>query len=211
MRKVIGGVLALGVAAVLVVVAVVALRVTDIGLPFGTDEVDRSQPALLTAVRDVSRYDAATGTFQVVVDVEDDTRFVPDFVSGRRSLFVASGTVDAYVDLSSLGDGDLSVSEDGRSVSIDLPPAQLSQPNLEQANTRLFSQDRGLLDRVGDALSASDQQELYLSAEERLASAAQESDLRERAESNTRKFLEGMLGALEYDDVTVTFDAPRSE
>ncbi|GAB3989016.1 DUF4230 domain-containing protein [Nocardioides marmoraquaticus] len=211
MRKVIGGVLALAVAAMLVVVAVVALRVTGVGLPFGSDEVDRSQPALLTAVRDVSRYDAATGTFQVVVDLEDDTRFVPDFISGRRSLFVASGTVDAYIDLSSLGDGDLSVSEDGRSVSIDLPPAELDQPNLDQSATRLFSQDRGLLDRVGDALSASDQQELYLSAEERLASAAQESDLRERAESNTQKFLEGMLGALEYDDVTVTFDAPRSE
>lgn len=211
MGKVIGGVLALGAAAVLVVVAVVALRVTGIGLPFGTDEIDRSQPALLTAVRDVSRYDAATGSFQVVVDLEQDTRFVPDFISGRRSLFVASGTVDAYVDLSSLGDGDLTVSDDGGSVAIQLPPAALSEPNLDQSATRLFSEDRGVLDRIGDALSSADQQSLYLSAEERLASAAQESDLRQRAEDNTRQFLEGMLGALEYDDVTVTFDAARSE
>lgn len=211
MRKVIGLVLALSVVGVLAIVAVAALRIADLGLPFTTEQVDRSQPALLTAVRDVSRFDAASGTFQVVVDSEDAVRFVPGFISGRRSLFVASGTVDAYVDLSSLGEGDLTVTDDGGAVEIQLPPAALSEPNLDQENTRLFSEDRGLLDRVSDALSASDQQQLYVSAEERIATAAQDSDLRERAESNTRQFLEGMLGALEYDTVTVTFDAPRSE
>lgn len=211
MRNLVRVVLALIVAVALAVVAVVAVRVSELRSPFGTDEVDRSQPALLTAVRDVSRFDAATGTFQVVVDVEQDTRFVPDFLSGTRSLFVASGTVDAYVDLSSLAEGDLSVSEDGTSVEVRLPPARLDQPNLDQENTRLFSEDRGLLDRVSDALSSSDQQDLYLSAEERLAEAAQASDLRAHAEENTRQFVEGLLGALEYDEVDVSFDVERTE
>lgn len=137
-----------------------------------------------------------------MLDRETDVKWVPGFIAGERSLFVAAGTVNAYVDFSALGEGDLELSEDGTEVTLRLPDAQLDKPNLDQERTYLYSQDRGVIDRIGDAISPQDQQELYQLAEEKLAAAAAESELTAQAEQNTEAMLVGMFDAL---DIDVTF------
>src|SRR3954453_18913334 len=94
---------ALLVAALLVVVAGLgAAAVLGIRNPFGTETKDRSQPALMKSIQDISEYHAAVGNFEVVLDVEKDVKYVPSFIAGERSLFVAAGTINAYVDFSDL-------------------------------------------------------------------------------------------------------------
>src|SRR3954447_4101965 len=66
-------------------------------LPFQTTTTDRSQPALLKSIENISQYHAAVGNLQVIVDIEQDVDWVPDFLAGERSLLVAGGTVNAYV------------------------------------------------------------------------------------------------------------------
>ena len=66
---------------------------------FGTETHDRSGPALLESIQDISRYGAASGNFQVVVDLEKDTKFLPDAIRGSRTLYGGAGAVDADVDL----------------------------------------------------------------------------------------------------------------
>lgn len=170
-----------------------------ITLPFQTKTIDRSQPALLVSVQELSQYHAAVGNFEVVLDIEEDESWVPGFIKGERSLFVAAGTVNAYVDLSGLTDGDLKLSEDGTSVQIRLPEAELDEPNLDQERTYLFSQERGVLDRVGDALSTQDQSDLYQRAEDKLESAAAASGLAQQAQENTRAMLVGMFNSLDLE------------
>jgi hypothetical protein len=170
--------------------------------PFQSRTTDRSQPALLKSVQNISQYHAAVGNFEVVLDIEKDIRWVPDFVVGERSLFVAAGTVNAYVDFSGLTEDDLTLSGDGRSVKVRLPAAQLDEPNLDQDRTYLFSQERGVVNRVNDALSARDQSGLYELAEEKLETAAKKSELTKRAEENTKAMLVGMFGSL---DIETTF------
>ncbi|HZB24392.1 MAG TPA: DUF4230 domain-containing protein, partial [Gaiellaceae bacterium] len=60
--------------------------------PFRTETVDRSSPVVLKAIQDLRQLRAATGHFEVIVDVEKDTRFVPSSIRGERVLFVAVGT-----------------------------------------------------------------------------------------------------------------------
>ncbi|HRY11503.1 MAG TPA: DUF4230 domain-containing protein [Candidatus Nanopelagicales bacterium] len=164
--------------------------------PFQSKTTDRSQPALLMSIQDISQFHAAVGNFEVVLDVEQDPDWVPDFIAGERSLFVAAGTVEAYIDFTGLAEGDLALSDDGKSVEIRLPAAQLDKPNLDQDRTYLFSQERGLINRVGDALSTPDLQELYKLAEQKLVTAASESKLKQQAEENTKTMLIGMFNAL---------------
>lgn len=183
-------------------VALGAAWVSGVKLPFGTTLLDRSQPVVLKSIEELSEYHAAVGNFEVVVDQEEDVDWVPGFIAGERSLFVAAGTVDGFVDFSGLADGDLVVSEADRTVVIRLPDAELTEPNLDQDRTYLFSQDKGLLDAVSEALETEDQQALYQLAEEKMATAAEASELRQQAEENTRTMLTGMLGGLGY---TVTF------
>ena len=193
------------VAVVLAVVALLLFGRFDLPNPFRTETVDRSQPVLLQSVQEISQFHAAVGTFEVILDQEEEVRWVPGFIAGERSLFVAAGTVNAYVDLSGLADGDLTLSEDGTTARIRLPEAQLDPPNLDHDRTYLYSQDRGVINRLGDAISTQDQQELYQLAEQKMTAAAQESGLTQRAEENTRTMLTGMFSALDIQ-LTVVGD-----
>jgi hypothetical protein len=175
--------------------------------PLGERSIDRSQPVLLQSIKDMSRFEAATGTFQVVVDLEKDATFLPDAVKGTRTLFVGAGGVDAYVDFSAIAADGVTVSQDRTEATIRLPRAQLEKPNLDNSRSYVFAQQRGLLDRVQDFLSGSpgDQRELYLLAEKKITEAAVASDLRARADANTKAMLTGMLKSLGFSKVTVKF------
>ena len=179
------------------------------GLPFGEEEVDRSTPTLLTSLSDLEEYHAATGTFQVVVDLERDTRWLPSLISGERTTFLATGSVDAVVDFTGLSGSAVTTSEDGERVTISLPPARLDEADVDLPNSRVLSRDRGVLDRVGGVFSdnPTSEREVAVLAEEKLDAAAADSELRERAEDNTRAMLEGLGRALGYSEVVVTFDA----
>jgi hypothetical protein len=176
------------------------------GDPLEPKVVDRSTPPLLLALDDLSEYHAATGTFQVVVDQEHDTPWVPSAISGERTRFLATGSVDAYVDLADLDAQRVAVS--GHRVTITLPAPRLDDPDLDPDNSRVLDRDRGVVERVGAMLGDGDSGdgELYGLAEDELAAAAAHSDLRDRAEQNTRDMLTGLIHSLGYDDVTVTFD-----
>jgi hypothetical protein len=123
--------------------------------PFREETEDRSQPVLIKSLEDLSEYRAATANMQVVVDVEKDTKLVPSFIKGERTLFVAAGTVDAAVDFSGLSkDPDaVKVSADRTAVTITLPAPTLTEPRIDPDRTRVYDRDRGILDRVDDALS----------------------------------------------------------
>jgi hypothetical protein len=167
---------------------------------------------LLKAIEDLAVYKAAKGNFQVVVDLEESTRGVPLALKGQRTLFVAGGSVDAEVDFSGIGKGAIKVSPDGQRVEITLPHARLTPARVDPAQSRVFSRERGLLDRLGSVLSdnPTSERELYQLAQAKMQAAAAESDLIAVAERNTRAMLEGMLHSLGYRDVTVTFRDPPS-
>ncbi|MEQ4718715.1 DUF4230 domain-containing protein [Nonomuraea sp. B19D2] len=175
--------------------------------PLGERSIDRSQPVLLESIKDLSRFEAATGNFQVVVDLEKDANFLPDAIKGTRTLFVGAGGVDAYVDFSGLATNAVTVSEDRTQATVRLPRAQLEKPNLDNSRSYVFAQQRGLFDRVQDFLSGSpgDQRELYLLAEKKITEAAVASDLRARADANTKAMMSGLLKSLGFTKVTVKF------
>lgn len=176
--------------------------------PFGSETVDRTQPALLQSLADLSEYHAATGNFQVIVDTEKDTRFVPSFIRGERTVYVAGGSVDAIVDFSKLDERSIQVSPDRTSVTVVLPSPTLADPAVDPENSRVVSRDRGVLDRIGSALSdnPSTERPLVLAAQEKMREAARESDLLRRAEDTTRGMLERMMRALGYSIVNVAFN-----
>jgi hypothetical protein len=198
-------------AVVLVLVVLFAgLRLTvmpALGDLFGTETHDRSGPALLKSIKDISRYDAASGNFQVVVDLEKDTKYLPDAIRGSRTLYVGAGTVDAYVDLGRVGETDVTVDEDRTSATIRLPHAALGEPALDPDRSYAVSKQRGLLDRLGDVFSdnPNSEQAVQKLAVRHIRDAAKESELTARAESNTTGMLQGLLGSLGFKDVRVVY------
>jgi Protein of unknown function (DUF4230) len=180
--------------------------------PPAEQTVDRSPAPLLLAMRDIAQYHAATGTFQVLVDVEHDTPYLPPAISGERTTFFATGNVDAQVDFASIGPDAVSVSPDRRSATITLPAPTLAPAVIDPAQSRVVGRERGLAQRIGDAIedNPSDDSELYRMAATKLDTAAAQSDLTTRASDNTRAMLTGLAQSLGYESVTVNFAPPNA-
>jgi hypothetical protein len=174
---------------------------------FGTETHDRSGPALLKSIQDMSRYDAASGNFQVVVDLEKDAKYLPDAIRGTRTLYVGAGTVDAYVDLGQVGKDDVTVNGDRTSATLRLPHARLGKPALDADHSYAVSKQRGLLDRLGDLFSDNPNSEHAVQelAVKHIGTAARDSGLTTRAETNTTDMLQGLLGSLGFKEVHVSY------
>jgi len=116
--------------------------------------------------------------------------------------------VDAGVDLRGLAPGAVTVDESRTSATIQLARPVLSEPRIDPDRSYLYDNQRGLLDRLQDLVSAStdDQQQVYRLASQRLTQAAQANqDLVDRAEANARATLQGLLRPLGFTDVRVEF------
>jgi short subunit dehydrogenase-like uncharacterized protein len=182
--------------------------------PFKTETEDRSPPVVLRSLERLSEYRAASANLQVPVDVREDVGILPDFIAGKKTLLIASGTVDASVDFRGLRGEALEVNDDRTAVTITLPAARLSDARVDLAQTRVFDADRGLVNRVGEALGdggADEERELLELAQRKLAEAAKaEPELLRNAEENTRAMLEGMMRGLGFERVTVRFEPPAT-
>jgi hypothetical protein len=202
-------IVAVGLVALVALFTVIEVRnlVQAIGDRASGRTVDRSGPVLLQSVRDLSRYEAATGTFQVIVDLEKDAAFLPPAIVGQRTLFVAVGSVNAYVDFSRLGNDAVTVTADRRGADIRLPHAALDKPNIDHQHSYVFAEQLGIVDRVRAFLdqAPNEQSELYQVAERKIAAAATQSGLQSRADTNARTMLRDMLRSLGYTQVTVTY------
>ena len=175
--------------------------------PFASTTVDRTQPALLQAITQMDDYRAATGTFQVVVDVEKDAKWMPAALRGERTVLMAEGNVDAGVDLRLITSSALVVDQATKSVTITLPHAQLRSAHINLARSKVLERRRGLLDRLGSTFGgapASDQG-IFRLAERKLQAAANASTVRTTAETNTRAMLAGLVTGLGFSHVQVVF------
>lgn len=204
------------------VVVVTILTVTGLGVvavltgvgipsPFSTTEVAHEHAVTVEQLQDVSTYTAASQHLVSVIDIEERADHLPSSIKGERVVFVAEGDVEATVDFSQLDESGIEVSADGTGVVVHLPEPQLGRPRLDTQKSAVVARDRGLLDRAEDALSstgAGSDQRYYQEAEAELAATADQTELRDRAESNTRTFVEGLFTAAGYEKVTVVFDQP---
>jgi Protein of unknown function (DUF4230) len=176
--------------------------------PFAVTKVDRSGPVLLTAITDMHTYQAASGQFQVVVDIEKDAKWMPSALRGERVLVIAQGSVDAGVDFSKLSAQSITIDPVTKAVSITLPHATLGKAHIDLQESKVVQHDRGLFDRVGSAFgdAPTADREAFKAAEKKLATKAARSDLVARAEQNTAAMLKQLAAGLGHANVLVRFD-----
>jgi hypothetical protein len=178
--------------------------------PFGSRTTDRSSPVTVESIQDLSRFVGAEGTYQVMVDIEEKRSSIPSFLYGERMLMVAVGSVDASVDFTRLTQDDLRV--DGHTIALNLPEPTLGPTVLDFEHTRVIARDVGLGNRVKDLFASrpTDLAPLLHTAEQKIADAAQQSDLSARAKASTSEMLTKLFSQLGYSDVTISFGRPPS-
>jgi Protein of unknown function (DUF4230) len=199
----------------LIVVALVGSAVhlfPQLRNPFAQTTTERSGPVLLQSIQQLSRYEAASGTFQVVVDISSGTALLPSFLVGSDTMFIGVGTDNAFVDFGQLKGNAVQVSADRLSATLSLPHAKLEAANLDVHQSYVFAQQQGLFTRVNQFLSGNpnSQQAVYELAQRQIQTAAGKSELLADAERNTKAMLTSLLQSLGFRNITVTFTGGTS-
>ena len=204
--KVVIAVVALASVAVLLLVLSAVRLLPQLRNPFGETTTITSQPVLLKSITALSRYEAASGTFQVVVDLTQHS-LLPSFLQGSETLFIGQGTDIAFVNFGQLKGTAIQVSANRTAVTVKLPPAQLEPAVLNVKQSYVYAQQQGLLNRIGNFFGGNpnSQQQVYIAAQQKIQTAARHSPLLAEAERNTRAMLNGMLRSLGFHRITVTF------
>ena len=206
-----------GIVAAIVAVLVLILVLSAVHLlpqlrnPFAETTTVRSQPVILKSITNLSRYEAASGSFEVVVDLTKRTSLIPSFLEGSETLFIGQGTDIAFVDFSQLKNKAITVNADRTTVTVTLPKPQLEPAVLNVSQSYVYAQQQGLFNRIGNFFSGNpnSQQQVYQIAQQKIETAARQSPLLTEAQKNTEGMLTGMLTSLGFHHVIVTFGGLR--
>jgi Protein of unknown function (DUF4230) len=202
------GIVAAAAAAVVLIVVLSAVHLLpQLRNPFAETTTVRSEPVILKSITNLSRYEAASGSFEVVVDLTQRASLLPSFLEGSETLFIGQGTDIAFVDFSRLKGPDITMNADRTAVTITLPKAQLEPAVLNVSQSYVYAQQQGLFNRIGNFFSGNpnSQQQVYVLAEQKIETAAKQSPMLSEAQKNTEGMLDGMLTSLGFQHVTVTF------
>jgi hypothetical protein len=204
----VGGIVAAIVAAIVLIVVLSAVHLLpQLRNPFAETTTVRSQPVILKSITNLSRYEAASGSFEVVVDLTKRTSLIPSFLAGSETLFIGQGTDIAFVDFATLKNTAITVNKDRTSVTVTLPKPQLEPAVLNVSQSYVYAQQQGLFNRIGNFFSGNpnSQQQVYQIAQQKIQTAARQSPLLTEAQKNTEGMLTGMLTSLGFQHVTVAF------
>ena len=208
----VGGIVAAIVAVLVLIVVLSAVHLLpQLRNPFAETTTVRSQPVILKSITNLSRYEAASGSFQVVVDLTKRSSLIPSFLEGSETLFIGQGTDIAFVDFATLKSGAITVNSNRTSVTVTLPKPQLEPAVLNVNQSYVYAEQQGLFNRIGNFFSGNpnSQQQVYQIAQQKIETAAKQSPLLADAQKNTEGMLTGMLTSLGFQHVTVTFGGLR--
>src|ERR1700683_2502525 len=87
-----GGIVAAIVAVIVLIVVLSAVNLLpQLRNPFGETTTVRSEPVILKSITALSRYEAASGSFEVVVDLTQKASILPSFLAGSGPPFLRRG------------------------------------------------------------------------------------------------------------------------
>lgn len=169
--------------------------------PTATPQIDVG-PIVLHRVRDLSELTTTQFGMQTVVTATRGRNLGP-FQFNTRLLYVAYGEVRAGIDLSLLGPADVVVGND-RSVSLLLPPPQVLSSSIDVDRSYVYDFQQGLLSPEAPDL----QSEAERQALDQIIAGACQSDILQQANRRAEIAITELLGAMEFDEVTVTTQIP---
>jgi hypothetical protein len=164
--------------------------------------VIRSEPSVVTAVRELSRLEGAEFHIERVIELTETQRRLFGLVEAEDAiLLVAAGEVVAGVDLSKVADADIESESESSSVVLRLPAPEVFTTRLDNERTYVHTRKTDVLARRVEGLETAARRE----AESTLAKAARDANIIGVAERSVRRTLEGLMRALGYQHVTIEF------
>ncbi len=155
-----------------------------------------TSPVVVEGVRELDRLATVRVTESILVTRESGGDVLDRLFSGEKVLLVATGDVEAGVDLSEIGEDDVRVEDE--TVTIRLPEPEVLSASLDEEETRVYDRDYSPLNlRPDDDLV----EEARAEAEERIEDAARENGILDTAETNAEQSIRALVEALGFERV----------
>jgi hypothetical protein len=153
-------------------------------------------PVVVEGIRDLNQLSTVRWKESVIVARESGGTELEQLVSGERVLLVATGYVEAGVNLADLGREDVRVN--GETVAIRLPEPEVLSVSLDEEETGVYDRDFSLLSiRPDDDLV----EEARSVAVERIERAARDEDILDQAEQNAEDGIRAFATSLGFEEV----------
>jgi len=116
-----------------------------------------SEGSVIERIQRLQRMETVVFNMDKIVTGEKDNPILPDFIAGDRLLMIVHGQVIAGIDFGRMKNSDIKVQ--GKEVRIHLPNPQILITRLDNARTKVYSRNTGLLVRVDPNLETQVRQE----------------------------------------------------
>jgi len=156
-----------------------------------------SQGSVVDRIQRLERLETVVYNMDKIVTGEKDNPILPNFLAGDRLLMLVHGQVVAGVDFSQLRSRDIQIN--GKEVRVHLPNPQVLMTRLDNARTRVYSRNTGLLVPVDPNLET----EVRREAERQLLEEALQDGILSTARQNARTTITTLLLGLGFEKVEV--------
>jgi hypothetical protein len=158
-------------------------------------------------IRDLNRLETSSFSIERVIEANVQRGNILDTILGERLLLIASGDVIAGVDMSKLKESDVTISQDGKNITIDLPPSEIFVKALDNQRTRVYDRQT----RIGTQLFGGENKDLETEArqeaENTILQAACEGGIMQKSADEAKRSIEQFLRLLKFQEVRVTSKA----
>jgi hypothetical protein len=153
-------------------------------------------PVVVEGIQELDQLATVRWTESVPVTRESGGDILDRLFSGEKVIVIATGSVEAGVDLRDLDTDDVRVN--GETVTINLPEPEILSASLDEGKTRVYDRDFSPLNiRPDDDLV----EKARLRAVEKIEDAARENKILETAEQNAEDSIRAFVTTLGFDEV----------
>jgi hypothetical protein len=153
-------------------------------------------PVVVEGIRELDQLATVRWTESVPVTRESGGDIFDRLFNGEKVLVVATGNVEAGVDLGDVGKDDVRV--DGGTVTIDLPEPEIFAATLDEQKTRVYDRDSSPLNVHPDDDLV---EEARLRAVEKIEDAALENGILHSSERNAEESIRAFVTTLGFEEV----------
>ncbi len=199
--KRIGQVAIAGVVVVLLLVAAFgAGKVTSTFGLFdpGTGEYTNNSEAVIQSIRELATLTSVEVVEFTTIEKGNDRGWL-NWAVGDRVFMFAVAKIGAGVDLQKMSSQDVEVDFETRSITITLPPAEITYIALDSEATQVYNRDTGVFTSGDPRLEA----DARAAAETILRDAALEQGILQTAELETRRAIRNFVTSLGFQQVRV--------
>jgi hypothetical protein len=154
-------------------------------------------------IQSLNRLETSSFSIERIIEANIARGNILDSILGERLLLIASGNVVAGIDMSKLKESDVIISQDGKSITITLPPSEIFSKGLDNNRTRVYDRQTSIGTQIFGGENKDLETQARLAGEEEILKAACEGGIMQKAAEEAERSMEQFLRLLKFQEVQV--------